>query len=87
MTTMTVSSSEFRRNMPNIVGKAEESGATIVVIKNSRPWFEIRPLARSHDEVPTEETLEALRDLEVMRKDPNAPVYRDVSQFFADLGI
>ena len=86
MTTMTVSSSEFRRNMPSIVGKAEESGATIVVIKNSRPWFEIRPLARSHDEVPTEETLEALRDLEVMRK-TQRPVYRDVSQFFADLGI
>lgn len=87
MTTMTVSSSEFRRNMPSIVDKAEEADATIVVIKNSRPWFEIRPLTRSREEAPTEETLEALRDLEAMRKDPNAPVYRDVNQFFADLGI
>ena len=87
MTTMTVSSSEFRRNMPSIVSKAEEADATIVVIKNSRPWFEIRPLTRYRDEVPTEETLEALRDLETMRKDPNAPVYRDVNQLYADLGI
>lgn len=87
MTTMTVSSSEFRRNMPSIVDKAEEADATIVVIKNSRPWFEIKPMTRSREAVPTEETLQAFQEIEAMRKDPNAPVYRDVNQFFADLGI
>lgn len=85
MTTLTVSSSEFRRNMPSIVGKAEEVGASIVVIKNSRPWFEITPISRA--EVPTEESLQAFREVEARRKDPNAPVYRDINDLFADLGI
>ena len=86
MTTLTVSSSEFRRNMPTIVNTAEETGSSIVVIKNSRPGFEINPISRN-DEVPTEETLQAFRDLKAMRDDPDAPVYRDINQFFADLGI
>lgn len=87
MTTLTVSSSEFRRNMPSIVDKAEEAGASIVVIKNSRPWFEIKPLPQSRSKAPTEETLQALREIEARRKDPDAPIYRDAEQFFADLGI
>lgn len=84
-TTLTVSSSEFRRNMPSIVATAEEAGTSVVVIKNSRPWFEIKPLSRG--DVPTEETREALREVEARRKDPEAPIYRDINQFFADLGI
>ena len=83
MTTLTVSSSEFRRNMPSIVGKAEETGASIVVIKNSRPWFEINPISRA--KVPTEETLQALQEIEARRKDPDAPIYHDINDLFADL--
>lgn len=87
MTTLTVSSSEFRRNMPSIVGKAEETGASIVVIRNSRPWFEVRPLSQSRAEVPTEETLQAFQVIEARRKDPNAPIYHDINDLFADLDI
>lgn len=86
MTIPTVSSSEFRRNMPSIIDKAEEAGTSVVVFKNSRPWFEIKPLSNASN-VPTEETLQAFRDLEGMREDPDAPVYRDAAQFFADLGV
>ena len=85
MTTLTVSSSEFRRNMPTIVNKAEETGSSIVVIKNSRPWFEINPISRT--EVPTEETLQAVQEIEARREDPDAPIYRDINDLFADLGI
>ena len=53
MTTLTVSSSEFRRNMPSIVGKAEAT----------------------------------LQEIEARRKDPDAPIYHDINDLFADLGI
>ena len=43
MSVITVSSSDFRANMPKYVGMALEKNVPIVVMKHSRPWFEVRP--------------------------------------------
>ena len=83
--TVTVSAAEFRRNMPTIIGKAEEAGTCVTVIRNSRPWFEIRPISVGPEF--TDETAEAIAGFDAVRNDPDARGYKDVDQFFASLGL
>lgn len=83
---VTVSSTEFRRNMPSIVDKAERLGTPVTVIKNSKPWFEIRPLATRAPQF-TDETEEAIAGFNAVRNDPDAKGYQDINQFFSSLGL
>ena len=49
MSVMTVAASDFRANMLKYVDLAMEQGSSIVVMRHSRPWFEVNPVGSAAD--------------------------------------
>ena len=49
MSVMTVAASDFRANMLKYVDLAMEQGSSIVVMRHSRPWFEVSPVGSAAD--------------------------------------
>ena len=49
MSVMTVAASDFRANMLKYVDLAMEQGSSIVVMRHSRPWFEVSPVRSAAD--------------------------------------
>ena len=84
MSALTVSSSEFRANMPKVVGLAEKASKPVTVFRNSKPWFEIHSV-KSAEFSP--EFQQALDEADAMHLDPNAKTFDTLDELFDDLGI
>ena len=85
MSVLTVSSSEFRANMPKVVGLVEKSSKPITVFRNSKPWFEIHPVKQSSEFSP--EFQQALDEADAMHLNPNVKTFDTVEALFDDLEI
>ena len=81
--TNTVSVSEARANFTKIGRQVSETRKS--VFKGSTPYLVISPAPLAKE--PNEETLEAFRELEEIRKDPSHRTHEDADELFAALGI
>ena len=80
MSALTVSSSEFRANMPKVVGLAEKASKPVTVFRNSKPWFEIHSV-KSAEFSP--EFQQALDEADA----GNLKTYSTAQELFDSLGI
>ncbi len=93
MSSMTVSSAEFRRHMKTVIDTCEERGlSSITVIRNSKPWFVVEPCAtRSQDDVDDTsldyEFDTALKDDRRMDSDADNDRFATPQDLFAALDI
>lgn len=83
--TTTVSVSEARANFTRIGKMVSETRKPVTVFKGSTPYLIISPAPVS--DTLNEETLEAFRELEDMRRDPHTKAYETEEELFAALGL
>ena len=65
--------------------QVSETRKSVTVFKGSTPYLVISPAPLAKE--PNEETLEAFRELEEIRKDPSHRTHEDADELFAALGI
>lgn len=88
METLTIGMAEAKTNFSRITAKVNETGRSVVVFKNNKPWVEIRPLvADSGASGLDPETREALLEAEAVKADPGHERFVDADSFFKSLGI
>ena len=85
MSSLTVTSSEFRAHMPAVIGLMEKSKKPVTVFRNSRPWFEIHSVEANDNY--TAEFLDALQEAELIKSDPETKTFDNPQDLFDDLGI
>ena len=83
--TNTVSVSEARPDWNKFRCRWSETRKSVTVFKGSTPYLVISPAPLAKE--PNEETLEAFRELEEIRKDPSHRTHEDADELFAALGI
>lgn len=85
MSSLTVTSSEFRAHMPAVVGLMEKSKKPVTVFRNSKPWFEIRSVDTNDNY--TAEFRDALQEAELMKTDPKTKTFNSPEELFEELKI
>ena len=85
MSSLTVTSSEFRAHMPAVVGLMEKNKKPVTVFRNSKPWFEIRSVEADDNFAP--EFRDALQEAEQMASSDNVKTFNTPQELFDDLGI
>lgn len=84
----TIGLSEAKTNFSSLTAKANSTGVPITVLKNNRPWVEIRPLAvQEKCDVLPKETLEAIVEVNEMKNDPYHERFTTAESLFKSLGI
>ena len=85
MSSLTVTSSEFRAHMPAVIGLMEKNKKPVTVFRNSKPWFEIRSVDATDNY--TTEFRDALHEAELMKSNPRTKTFNTPQDLFDDLGI
>ena len=85
MSSLTVTSSEFRSHMPAVIGLMEKNKKPVTVFRNSKPWFEIRSVDGADSY--TTEFRDALQEAETMKSNPKVKTFDTPQDLFDDLGI
>ena len=85
MSSLTVTSSEFRAHMPAVIGLMEKNKKPVTVFRNSKPWFEIRSVDVADNY--TTEFCDALKEAEMMKSNPRVKTFDSPQELFDDIGI
>lgn len=81
--TYTIGLTEAKANLNKIAQRVNETGRPVTVFKRNRPYVTIGPV----QETPNDETMEALREMDSIRRDPTARTYQSADELFDDLGL
>lgn len=82
---VTASMAEAKTNLSRIARTANETGIPVTVMKGSKPWFQIVPLAYVPDDDAQQDA--ALREAEGIKADPAHETFDTPQDFFTAMGI
>ena len=90
MPQLTVSWTDAKTKMSDIVAEINRTGRPVTVLKNNRPYFVMVPASgtetfASLSEITNPETLAAMREAEDMAADPGHRFYDTMEDFFTAL--
>lgn len=90
MNIKTVSVSEARENFSKIGMIVENTGESVTVFKNSKPWLVISPAITNdyleQNDTLNEETLEAMREVKIMAKNKE-PRFETLEEMMESLNV
>jgi PHD/YefM family antitoxin component YafN of YafNO toxin-antitoxin module len=93
MATATIGISEAKSTFSQLTKDINRTGVPVTVFKNNKPWVIIQPASTDKfaEDAPStlpKETIEALQEVEYMKKNPNEfKSYSSAEELFANLGI
>lgn len=84
----TVTMTEAKTNFSRLSTMVNETGTPITVLRRSRPWVEISPVAPGEARLALpDETREALGQARDIAQDPDRERFRTLDDLYRDLGI
>ena len=85
---LTVSIDEVQEDLIRIGTDCNETGRSVVVMKDGTPWLEMVPLCHegSFDQLP-QETIEAIEEAEAVRTHSQHLRFKSAEDFFSHLGL
>lgn len=85
--TLTVDMLEAETDFSRLTTDANRTGRSVVVLKNNKPWVEIRTLAHEDENAVPAETQEAMAEADALENDSRHATYKTAESLFSALGL
>lgn len=81
---LTATMAEAKTNLSKMARVANETGESVTVMRNSRPWFKIVPLAHEDESAAN---ARARSEADALLADPEHETFDDLQDFFSVVGL